>query len=75
VDEDIIEIDQLEPGHVVLVIPARRLIVIGRTLEEARDWARAVVEGRGSEAAGPAHSEYPLSEVSTLGDESPASAA
>ena len=42
-DEQIIEIDQIEDGHVVLVIPSLRLIVMGRTLEEARAWARSAI--------------------------------
>ena len=46
-DEHIIEIDQIEDGHVVLVVPSLRLIVIGRTLEEARAWARSAIGWRG----------------------------
>jgi len=42
-DEQIIEIDQIEDGHVVLVVPSLRLIVIGRTLEEARAWASSAI--------------------------------
>jgi hypothetical protein len=45
-EEHIIEIDQIEDGHVVLVIPSLRLIVMGRTLEEARAWARGAIGGR-----------------------------
>jgi hypothetical protein len=39
-DEHIIEIDEIEDSHVVLVVLSLRLMVIGRTLEEARAWAR-----------------------------------
>jgi hypothetical protein len=46
-DECIIEIDQLEDGHVVLAIASLRLIVMGRTLEEARAWARSAIAYRG----------------------------
>ena len=46
-DEHIIEIDQIEDGRVVLVIPSLRLIVMGRTLEEARAWARSAIAYRG----------------------------
>ena len=46
-DECIIEIDQLEDGHVVLAIPSLRLIVIGRTLDEARVRARSAIAYRG----------------------------
>jgi hypothetical protein len=46
-DEHIIEIDQIEDGHVVLVVPSLRLIVMGRTLEEARAWARSAIGYRG----------------------------
>jgi hypothetical protein len=48
VDENIIEVEQIDDGHVVLVIPSVRLIVMGRTFEEARAWARAAIECRGS---------------------------
>jgi hypothetical protein len=53
-DEEIIEIDQIEDGHVVLAIPSLRLIVIGRTLEEARAWARTAIAHRGSPTTQPA---------------------
>jgi hypothetical protein len=43
----IIEIDQIEDGHVVLVVSSLRLIVMGRTLEEARAWARSAIAHRG----------------------------
>jgi hypothetical protein len=69
VDEYIIEIDQLEDSRVVLAVPSLRLIVMGRTLEEARAWARAAIAYRGlptshnadplagtDEAGGPANS-------------------
>jgi hypothetical protein len=46
-DEHIIEIDQIEHGHVVLVVPSLRLLVMGRTLEEARAWARSAIGYRG----------------------------
>ena len=46
-DEHIIEIDQIEDGRVVLVVPSLRLIVIGRTLEEARAWASSAIGCRG----------------------------
>ena len=50
-DEHIIEIDQIEDGHVVLVVPSLRLIVMGRTLEEARAWARSAIGWRGLAAS------------------------
>ena len=46
-DEHIIEIDQIEDGRVVLVVPSLRLIVLGRTLEEARAWASSAIGCRG----------------------------
>ena len=46
-DEHMVEIDQIEDGHVVLVVPSLRLIVMGRTLEEARAWARSAIGWRG----------------------------
>ena len=46
-NEHIIEIDQIEDGNVVLAVPSLRLIVMGRTLEEARAWARSAIECRG----------------------------
>ncbi len=46
-DEHIIEIDQIEHGRVVLVVPSLRLIVMGRTFEEARAWARSAIGWRG----------------------------
>ena len=45
-DERIIEIDQLEDGHVVLAIPSLRLIVMGRTLDEAWAWASSAIAYR-----------------------------
>jgi hypothetical protein len=45
--ECIIEIDQLEDGHVVLAIPSLRFIVMGRTLDEAHAWARSAIAYRG----------------------------
>jgi hypothetical protein len=50
-DEHIVEIDQIEDGHVVLVVPSLRLIVIGRTLEEARAWASSAIGSRGLSAS------------------------
>jgi hypothetical protein len=44
--EHIVEVEQIEDGHVVLAIPSLRLIVIGRTLEEARAWARSAIAYR-----------------------------
>ena len=46
-DEHVIEIDQIEDGDVVLVVPSLRLIVMGRTLEEARAWATSAIGYRG----------------------------
>ena len=46
-DERIMEIDHIEDGHVVLAVPSLRLIIMGRTLEEARAWARSAMECRG----------------------------
>jgi hypothetical protein len=42
-DEYNIEIDEIDQHHVVLVIRALRLIVLGRTLSEAQKLARAAV--------------------------------
>jgi hypothetical protein len=50
-DEHIIQIDQIEDGRVVLVVPSLRLIVIGRTLEEARAWASSAIRCRGLPAS------------------------
>ena len=50
-DEEVIQIDQVEDGHVVLAIPSLRLIVLGRTLEEARAWARSAITYRGVSAS------------------------
>ena len=38
-----IDIDQIEDGHVMLAIPSLHVIVMGRTLDEARAWARAAI--------------------------------
>jgi hypothetical protein len=46
-NEHIIKIDQIEDGQVVLAIPSLRVIVIGRTLEEARAWATSSIAYRG----------------------------
>jgi hypothetical protein len=53
-NEETIEIDQIEDGHVVLAVPSLRLIVMGRTLEEARAWARAAIAHRGLATTQPA---------------------
>ena len=45
-DEYITEIDQVEDGHVVLAIPSLRLVVMGRTLDEARARARQAIAYR-----------------------------
>jgi hypothetical protein len=45
-NEEIVEIDQVEDGHVVLAVPSLRLIVMGRTLEEARAWAISAIAHR-----------------------------
>ena len=50
-DEYSIEIDQIEDGHIVLAIPSLRMIVIGRTVEEARAWARSAITYRGLSAS------------------------
>jgi len=50
-DEFIVDIDQLDKGHVVLAIPSLRLIVMGRTLEEARARARSAIAYRGVPAS------------------------
>ena len=49
-----IEIDQLHNDVVVLVVPALRLVVFGRTMREALSRARASVAFRGLEAGNPA---------------------
>jgi hypothetical protein len=41
------QLSQIEDGHVVRVVPSPRLVVIGRTLEEARAWARSAIGRRG----------------------------
>ena len=46
-DGHIIEIDHIEDGHVVLAVPSLRLIVLGRTLEEAQAWAKSAIGYRG----------------------------
>ncbi len=50
-DEHIIEIDQVEDGRVVLVVRSLRLIVMGRTFEEARAWVRSALGYRGLPAS------------------------
>ena len=51
-----IEIDQLHNDVVVLVVPALRLVVFGRTMDEALSHARASIAFRGVEAGDPADS-------------------
>ncbi|MBV8715888.1 MAG: hypothetical protein JOZ65_12570 [Chloroflexi bacterium] len=46
-NDHVVEIDQIENGRVVLTIPSLRVIVIGRTLEEARAWTRSALAYRG----------------------------
>lgn len=53
-NEEIIEIDQIEDGDIVLAMPSLRLIVIGRTIEEARAWARSAIAHRGLSTTQPA---------------------
>ena len=49
-----VEVEQLDDERVVLAIPVLRLIVLGRTLDEAQGWACAAIAfreqqiGRGS---------------------------
>jgi hypothetical protein len=62
-DEHIVEIDQIEDGHVVLVVPSLRLIVMGRTLEEARASARSAIGRRGLVASQRAEPSAGTSEV------------
>jgi hypothetical protein len=45
-DDDGIEIEQLPDDRVVLLVRALRLLVFGRTLEEARTWATAAIAFR-----------------------------
>ena len=44
-----VEIDELDQHHVVLVMRALRLIVLGRTLGEAQQLARAAIASRSQE--------------------------
>jgi len=46
-----VEVDELDQHHVVLVIRALRLIVLGRTLGEAQQLARAAIALRSQEDA------------------------
>ena len=48
-DEYNVEIDEIDPCHVVLVIRALRLIVLGRTLDEAKQLASAAIASRSQE--------------------------
>ena len=50
-DEDVIPIDQIEDGRVVHAIPALRLIVMGRTLDDARAWPGSAIAYRGLHAS------------------------
>ena len=43
-----VEVDQHDRERVVLAVPALRLIVFGRTLDEAEAWARAAITFRES---------------------------
>jgi hypothetical protein len=45
-DEYIVEIDELDDNYVVLAVPALRLLVFGRTIDEAMSRARASVDFR-----------------------------
>jgi hypothetical protein len=63
-DEHIIEIDQIEDGRLVLIVPSLRLIVIGRTLEEARAWASSAIACRGLSASQRAEPSAGTDEVS-----------
>ena len=44
-----VEIDELDQHHVVLVMRALRLIVLGRTFGEAQQLARAAIASRSQE--------------------------
>jgi hypothetical protein len=45
-DEYNVEIDEIDQHHVRLVVRALRLIVLGRTLDEAKELARAAIASR-----------------------------
>ena len=47
-----VELDELDQHHVVLVMRALRLIVLGRTLGEAQQLARAAIASHSQEMAG-----------------------
>ena len=49
-DEYSIEIEETDHQHVVLIVPSLRLIVLGRTLSEARALANAAITFGGQEA-------------------------
>ena len=49
VEEYNVEIEEIDQQHVVLVIRALRLIVLGRTLAEARQLATAAIAWRRQE--------------------------
>ena len=59
-DDYTIAIDQLHNDLVVLVLPTLRLVVFGRTLDEALSRARASIASRGLEAGEPADSLLPV---------------
>ena len=50
-DEYKIEIDEIDQHHVGLIIRALRLIVLGRTLGEAQQLARAAITSRRQEGS------------------------
>ena len=63
-DEHIVEIDQIEDGRVVLVVPSLQLIVMGRTVAEARAWARSALGYRGLPISQPAEPAAETDELS-----------
>ena len=65
-DEHVIEIDQIEDGHIVLVVPSLRLIVMGRTLEEARAWAKSAIASRGLPTGPRQEHSAPMNEITRL---------
>ena len=50
-DDYNVEIDEIDQHHVGLIIRALRLIVLGRTLGEAQQLARAAIAARRQEAS------------------------
>jgi hypothetical protein len=50
-DEYNAEIDEIDRDHVVLVVRALRLIVLGRTLDEAQQLAGAAIASRRPEGS------------------------